>query len=133
MKNYASIDKDGLITQVYAEEQPNTVSVPFFWQTGDTIIEGKCYRDGVEIPEPTPEEVPLWAFRASLVLAGVTEATVDALIGGLSEPAKTVATIQWNYGNFIRRDHPLISQLGGAMGLDAEAINNVFRLAATLV
>jgi hypothetical protein len=90
-------------------------------------------RDGVLVVEPTPEEIPLWAFRSSLVLAGITEATVDAMLAELPQPARTVASIQWNYGNFIRRDHPLIDQLGGALGLTSEQINGVFRVAETLV
>ena len=132
--NYATI-QDGVIVMMRpeAEKEPGSVPAKYFWRTGDTIADGKCYRDGVEIPEPIPDEIPLWAFRAALVLAGITEAAVDSLISGLPQPAKTVASIQWNYGNFIRRDHPLIDQLGGAMGLQQEDIDNVFRTAATLV
>jgi hypothetical protein len=103
-------------------------------ETGDTTADGVTFfRDGVQIVVPTPEEIPLWAFRSSLVLAGITEATVDAMLAELPQPARTVASIQWNYGNFIRRDHPLIDQLGGALGLTSEQINGVFRVAETLV
>ena len=117
------------------EAELGSVPIPDHVNHGDTTPDGGAtfFRNGVLVVEPTPEEIPLWAFRSSLVLAGITEATVDAMLAELPQPARTVASIQWNYGNFIRRDHPLIDQLGGALGLTAEQINGVFRIAETLV
>lgn len=101
---------------------------------GDTTNDGGVtfYRDGNIVVAPVPDEVPLWAFRASLVLGGVTESQVNALIAALPEPSKTVATIQWNYGNFIERGHALISQLGSDLGMTSAQIDDVFRTAASL-
>lgn len=72
-----------------------------------------------------PQEVPLWAFRSILTIMGIAP-QVDVLINSLPEPQKTVASVQWQYGNFIERNHPLIDSLGTNLGLTKEQINNVF-------
>lgn len=84
-----------------------------------------------EVSEPVPEEVPLWAFRAVLTIQGITP-QVEALINGLPEPQKTVANVQWVYGNYIIRTHPLIVALGSQLGMTEAQIDDVFRTAATL-
>ena len=80
---------------------------------------------------PVPEEVLLWQLRAAVSLAGKKEA-VDSVIALLSEPAKTVATQKWEYGNTARRNSPLTIQLGEAVGLTPAQIDDVFRTAASL-
>jgi hypothetical protein len=72
-----------------------------------------------------PDEIPLWAFRSSLLLNGLDGQVTD-LIDALPEPQKSVAKIQWEYGNFIVRDHPLIISLSSALGLTTEQVDNVF-------
>ena len=84
-----------------------------------------------EIPTQVPQEVPLWAFRSMLALSGLTAAAV-AQIAALPEPEKTVALTQWEYGNFIRRDHPLIAQMGVQLGLTSQQINAIFVQANSL-
>lgn len=72
-----------------------------------------------------PQEVPLWAFRSILTIMGIAP-QVDVLINSLSEPQKTVAQVQWQYGNYIERNHPLINSLGINLGLTKDQIDNVF-------
>lgn len=126
--------ESGVVGNTTSEPIAGYVEVPDYVWTGDTTPDNGVtfYRGGALLKAPVPDIVPLWAFRAALVLDGVTQAQVDALIASLPEPAKTVATIQWNYGNYIERSHELIGQLGAAMGLTPEQIDNVFRTAATL-
>lgn len=83
------------------------------------------------IPTQVPQEVPLWAFRSMLALSGLTDAA-EAQIAALPEPEKTVALTQWEYGNFIRRDHPLITQMGVQLGLTSEQIDAIFVQANSL-
>lgn len=78
-----------------------------------------------------PDEVMLWQFRAAVTLAGKKEA-VDSAIALLPEPAKTVASQKWEYGNTVRRNHPLTIQLGAAVGLTPNQIDDVFIMAASL-
>jgi hypothetical protein len=78
-----------------------------------------------------PQEIPLWAFRAILTIEGI-HASVETLINNLPEPDKTVANIQWNYGNYIERSHPLINSLGSILGLNKNQIDNIFIEASKL-
>lgn len=91
----------------------------------------KIYRNW-NIVQTVPDEIPLWAFRSVLTLTGISQDAVGGLISSLPEPQKTVATIQWEYGNYIVRNHPLIATLGAALGLTNEQIDNVFISAAQL-
>jgi hypothetical protein len=108
------------------------LSQPEFNSETETIISGDrvIYLDRVEQtwlikPIPIPLQVPLWAFRAILTIQQLAP-SVEALINQLPEPQKTVASIQWVYGNFIERNHPLIDSLGTDLGLTKEEIDNVF-------
>lgn len=96
----------------------------------DTINK-KIYRRW-SIEQNVPDEIPLWAFRSVLTLTGISQESVGALISSLPEPQKTIATIQWEYGNYIVRNHPLISTMGSALGLTSEQIDSVFISAAQL-
>lgn len=82
-------------------------------------------------PSDVPTEVPLWAFRAVLTVQGIAP-QVDGLIAALPEPQKTVAQVQWEFGNYIVRSHPLIVALGAQIGMTAAQIDDVFRQAAAL-
>ena len=123
---------DPSATVPFEDTQPPPITDNQELHAGLALEDGVVRRTWAVTTKPPPPVVPLWAFRAALVLAGITEAQVDALISSLPEPSKTVATIQWNYGNFIERGHPLIASLGSAMGLTVEQIGNVFRVAETL-
>lgn len=84
----------------------------------------------VIVPQ-VPQTITLWSFRAMLTVLGLVNAA-ESLMNSLPEPEKTVANIQWNYGNFIDRDHPLINTLGTQLGLTTEQIDNIFIEAAKL-
>jgi hypothetical protein len=94
-----------------------------YWEEGHWKIRAK--------PSNVPPLVPLWAFRASLALAGLKN-QAEALIAALPEPQKTVATQQWEYGNFIERNHPLIESLGAQIGLTGVQIDDIFKTAESL-
>ena len=82
-------------------------------------------------PSDVPDEIPLWAFRAVLTVQGIAP-QVDGLIAALPEPQKTVAQVQWEFGNYIVRSHPLIAALGAQLGMTSAQIDDVFRQAAAL-
>jgi len=83
-----------------------------------------------EVP-PVPVEVPLWSLRAACAIRGLLP-LVSAGIASLPEPARTLATQQWEYSNWIERAHPLIEALGAGLGLGPEDLDDLFREAATL-
>lgn len=93
----------------------------------------KIWDDG-EIRDSTPEEdardaaetvtfPPLTArqIRLGLLRAGKSPSLVEQVIASLPEPAKSEAEIFWEYSAQYHRDHPLLIQVGQALGLtDAE-------------
>lgn len=95
------------------------------------ILDKKLYKRWTVVQQ-IPEEIPLWALRSVLALTGISQESINTLISSLPEPQKTVANIQWEYGNYIVRDHPLISALGAALGLSSVDIDNVFIAAVQL-
>jgi len=79
---------------------------------------------------PVPEAVTQRQARLALLEAGLLS-NVSTIINAMQSPAKEVASIEWEYASQIRRDSPLITSLGGALGLTSEEIDDLF-LAANL-
>lgn len=82
-------------------------------------------------PAPIPHEVPMWAIRAVLDLAGLT-APINAILAQLPEPDRTVVNRVWEYGNYIRRDSPAIVSLTVALGKTAAEVDAYFVAAVAL-
>lgn len=83
------------------------------------------------IVNSVPQEVTMRQARLALLDAGLL-ANVQTAINSLPEPAKTKAQIEWDYSNALQRSNPFVATLGGALGLDSEALDNLFIQAATL-
>ena len=84
------------------------------------------------LPDPVvvPQEVPMWAFRRALEKIGMLGAVL-AFIQTLPHEAKRDAETHLEYGNFIRRDHPLMAA-AAQLGLDSDKVDDVFRVADEL-
>jgi hypothetical protein len=82
-------------------------------------------------PKRAPDEVTMGQARLALHDMGKLEA-VEAALAGMPEPARTRAKIEWDYRPTVRRDSPLVAQLGAALGLDAGGLDALFTHAATL-
>lgn len=75
---------------------------------------------------PTPTEVTPRQARLALHSAGLldqVQAAVDAA-GGATK-------ISWEYSTIIERNSPLITSIGGSLGLTPEQIDVLFKYAAT--
>jgi 2,4-dienoyl-CoA reductase-like NADH-dependent reductase (Old Yellow Enzyme family) len=72
--------------------------------------------------EVTPRQIRLAMLQTGLDLVAIT-----AMLS--QDPA---AFIEWEYAEVIRRDHPLVIQMGEALNIPAEQIDDLFALAATL-
>lgn len=91
-------------------------------------------------PVPTPEEIraalpSLTArqLRLGLVSGGFVLTQVDTAIDAIPDPqAKAVAEIEWEYASQFERDHPLIEQVGTALGLSPEQIDTMWQAALAL-
>ena len=90
------------------------------------------------VPELTPEQiaqarvkltpelfiVPAWRIRTILRQRGILT-QVEALIADLPEQPRIVVEEQMKSSNF-ERDHPLIAQIGSALGLSASDLDQIF-------
>ncbi|HEY4254511.1 MAG TPA: hypothetical protein VGM87_25135 [Roseomonas sp.] len=81
------------------------------------------------VPPPTltARQLRLW-----LLSRGIPLAAVDAAIGGLPEPRRAMAQVDWQYATLFERANPLIDQLGAALGLSPAEIDQAFTEAWSL-
>lgn len=86
-------------------------------------------------PEPTPAiptTVSMRQARLTLLAAGLLDA-VNAAIAAMPGVDGDAARIEWEYATEVRRDSPLVSSLGPALGLDDAALDALFLAAAAAV
>lgn len=76
-------------------------------------------------------EVSMRQARLALLGAGML-AKVDHVLASLPSPMRDAAVIEWEYAASVRRDSPLIAQLGPALGLDADTLDSLFETAGRL-
>lgn len=78
-----------------------------------------------------PQSITPRQARLALLGAGLLS-SVDAALAGLPDPQKTAAQIEWEYAINVERNSPLVSSLGGALGLTEAQIDELFITAAGL-
>lgn len=83
------------------------------------------------LPTPVPDITASQA-RRWLLSIGKTSADIEALIATLPEPSRGNAMIQWEYETVFRRSMPLFDQLGPALGLSPQQMDDAFRAASLL-
>lgn len=102
-------------------------------QTADRVLTNT--EDGWAVRDLTAEELaarnaiapvkPL-QFRLALIDAGISPASVDAMLSG-----DEAALAQWQYADEIHRDHPLVAAAAAQLNKTDEEIDAVFLNAAT--
>ncbi len=80
----------------------------------------------VEVP-PVPEVIRSAALRYVLNAQGLRSA-VEAAVYASDQNAQDA----WKFETNIRRDHPLVTGLSGALGLTSAQVDDIFRAAALL-
>jgi len=98
-----------------------------YW-VGDKLCVGQRESDPIS---PTPEAVTAHQARLALLGAGKLS-LVDAALAAMPGVQGEAARIEWEYASEIRRDSPLIAALAPALGLTAEQVDDMFRMAVTL-
>jgi hypothetical protein len=86
-------------------------------------------------PPPPPPLAPLTRrrLRLGLLANGIASADVEAAIASIIDPTeRAVAEIEWTDASSYERDHPLIAQVGGAIGLSDEQIDTMWAHALSL-
>lgn len=57
---------------------------------------------------------------------------VNAAIAAMEEPDKSLVETEWEYAAVVERSSPWVIQLGSALGLDEEVLDELFKAAAEL-
>jgi len=78
-----------------------------------------------------PQLIPNWSLRSQLQIMGLFD-SVQTMIDNLTGTQKIVAVQQWEYGNQVERNHPLVIQIGTELGLTSEQIDQIFTDASNL-
>jgi len=78
-----------------------------------------------------PQEVSMRQARLALLARGVL-GQVDAAINSLPSPDGEAARIEWDYSSVVARNSPLVVMMGAALGLDDDALDELFINAARL-
>ena len=106
------------------------------------IMDGGALRDATpeEIAEiearktalpPVPASVTRRQARQALLLNNLLS-QVDPIIATMPEPDRGLAQIWWADSLDFERTHPLVVQVGGALGLDAAGLDALFLQASRL-
>ncbi len=78
-----------------------------------------------------PHEITMRQARLALLGGGVL-AQVAPAIESLPDPEREVARIEWEFSSTVVRDRPLVKMLGQALGLNDQALDQLFITAAEL-
>lgn len=79
-----------------------------------------------------PQKVSTRQAHQALILAGLydnVQAAIDAIPDGTQ---RAMARVEWDKSNEFERSRPLLIQLAESLGLDSEALDNLFITAAQL-
>lgn len=82
------------------------------------------------VPGPViPVEVTMRQARLALLQAGLLD-QVETALAAMPGSEGQAARIEWDYSSVMRRDRPFVSAIGGLLGLDDAAIDQLFITAA---
>jgi hypothetical protein len=70
--------------------------------------------------------------RLALIDAGLLESVPSAIASIEDATARAKAEVEWEYASHIERLSPWVIQLGGALGLDDDGLDQLFQVASGL-
>jgi len=122
--------------QLRTETDPNVIETlirkgwvetpqPQYDPTTQNCIWQDCQWVINQIVIPIPQIIPNWSLRAQLQIIGLFD-DVQSMIDNLTGTEKIVAVQQWEYGNQVERNHPLVIQIGTELGLTSQQIDQIF-------
>ena len=84
-----------------------------------------------EITASTPQVVTMRQARLALLGVGKLD-NVAAAIASLPSPQKEAAQIEWEYSSEVQRHNGFVAQIGPVLGMNEEALDQLFTTAAGL-
>lgn len=145
MQSYITFDKtSGEITGGFLQEIPegqqDHLLVDATTRINWPLYSMNAKRDGVVlnevlIPEPVqivPQIVTRRQARQALLIRGLLD-FVEPAIDSIEDPLQRgLALIEWQDATEFERSRPLVIQIGLALSLDDEGLDDLFTFAATL-
>lgn len=126
---YVERDGNGAVVAVYGMPQPGITDPEPLPETAPEVA-------AILNPPAPPPVLPTLTsrqLRLGLVANGISLPSVEAAIDAIEDPTdREVARIEWEYATTFERSHPLIEQVGAALGLTPEQIDDMWTEAATL-
>lgn len=123
----AAVIESGLVVNVIEVDSvdflPNLVDASNEGAIGDSYADG-VFTPAPPPPIPVPQQISMRQAKLMLLQAGYYD-LVQPYIDGLTEPMKTAANISWNSGT-CERDNEFVAQIGTALGMTDEQIDDLF-------
>lgn len=126
MLYYVERNNEGAIVVLYANPQEGRTDPE---PLSDTDPEVVAFLN----PPPPMPALTSRQLRLGLVTNGISLSSVEAAIDAIEDPTdREVARIEWEYATTFERSHPLVNQIGAALGLTPEQIDAMWTEAAAL-
>lgn len=137
--DFAILGQEGQITRIELADGS--------WLDEDVVAEIQAMADTIVVPPPVPEVISTRQFFYQAYLDGripkdellgalktgdIPTTIQTAISAGLPQEMQEPAEIFLIGAVEFRRDHPVTSLIGAALGMDAAAIDEFWRKAATL-
>jgi hypothetical protein len=104
-----------------------------WWEGFDmSAFEAAGFVVGEPVPPGVPKSAPRKQARQALVLAGLYEQAIAAIAAIPDAQQRLLAQIEWDDSPAYERQSPLVRQVGAALGLSDEQIDNLFVTASTI-
>lgn len=125
------------LTSLPPRVQPGEIAVPesIAYIDGEWVqlwkVRGATQEEQAAQKPLVPHEVTMRQARLALHAIGVLPHVAPA-IEALDGEEREVARIEWEFSSTVVRDRPLVAMLGQALGLDSDALDQLFITAAGL-
>ena len=84
-------------------------------------------------PPAVPQSVTPRQIRLALIDRGIMPEQITQMLSGIEdEVLRAKALAEWEFASEVKRDHPLIAQLAGALEFTDEDVDEVFREAKAI-
>ena len=74
-------------------------------------------------PPPALIDITVRQLRLGLLSLGVLRSQVEQFIEALPDEAREAAQIEWEYGTYYSREHPLVAQIARGLGMTEEQLD----------
>jgi hypothetical protein len=103
---------------------PQPIGVPRF-------VDGEWIDEAAPDVVPVPKEVTMRQARLALLQSGMLD-QVEVALTQMEGVEGQAAKIEWEYSQSVRRDKPFVLAIGQLLGLNSNALDDLFITAAAI-